>query len=70
MPRGNGTGPPSGNRRGGQGQGGGQGRGGAGFGGPGGNCVCPSCGHKQQHIQGQPCNSIKCPKCGAPMTRE
>jgi transposase len=38
--------------------------------GPGGNCVCPSCGHKVPHQIGQPCYNVKCPKCGTAMTRE
>ncbi|MCK5017036.1 MAG: hypothetical protein KAS32_08185 [Candidatus Peribacteraceae bacterium] len=37
--------------------------------GPQGDCVCPSCGHKSPHSRGQPCNEIKCPKCGSIMTR-
>lgn len=50
-------------------QGGGRGgRGGQGFG-PGGQCVCPSCGTKVPHKRGTPCNQIKCPKCGTMMTR-
>ena len=63
MPRGDGTGP------GGNINGKGQGRGGR-FSGPGGLCVCPGCGEKVKHIQGQPCNQQKCPKCGTMMTRE
>jgi len=39
-------------------------------GGPGGNCICPTCGHKVPHIAGQPCNQKVCPKCGIRMTRE
>jgi len=50
------------------GDGGRGGRGGQGFG-PGGQCVCPSCGTKVSHKRGTPCNQIKCPKCGAMMTR-
>ena len=38
--------------------------------GPGGNCVCPKCGHKESHAAGQPCNQKTCPKCGTAMTRE
>ena len=38
--------------------------------GPSGNCVCPSCGHKIQHVVGQPCYDKKCIKCGMQMTRE
>ena len=58
----------------GMGQGRGQGRGGrgrmGGFGlGPGGECVCPNCGYRVPHQRGVPCYTIKCPKCGTPMTR-
>jgi len=53
----------------GQGQGGGRGRqGGRGMG-PGGYCVCPSCGTKAPHQRGIPCYQRTCPKCGAKMTR-
>jgi hypothetical protein len=64
--------------RGGQG-GRGVGRGGRGQGrgggnkpgsGPGGNCVCPSCGHKEPHQAGQRCIDRNCPKCGTKMIRE
>lgn len=53
----------------------GAGRGGAGrmggsAAGPGGNCVCPNCGHKQPHVVGQPCVEQNCPKCGTRMIRE
>lgn len=37
--------------------------------GPGGQCVCPNCGHKVAHQVGVPCYTRKCPKCGAKMTR-
>jgi len=58
----------------GQGRGGRQGRGGqgreGGFAqGPGGQCLCPNCGHREPHQLAVPCYSRKCPKCGAPMTR-
>lgn len=73
MPRGDGTGPPGG---GGSGTGMGSGAGGGGRGrmggfalGPGGNCVCPSCGKTAPHVQGVPCNQKQCPSCGAAMTR-
>jgi hypothetical protein len=80
MPRGDGTGPfgqGPGTGRGmgrglgrGAGQGGGRGRMGS-FGlGPGGNCVCPSCGATMAHQVGVPCYQVKCPKCGQPMTRQ
>jgi predicted Fe-Mo cluster-binding NifX family protein len=56
----------------GMGRGGGKGRsGGNRLGaGPGGNCVCPSCGEKLGHQAGVPCYSVSCPKCGANMVRE
>lgn len=38
--------------------------------GPGGNCVCPSCGHKISHQAGQRCRDVECPKCGTKMMRE
>ncbi len=38
--------------------------------GPGGSCVCPSCGQRTPHTRGRPCNSITCPECGTRMTRE
>jgi len=37
--------------------------------GPGGECVCPSCGTRVPHQAGVPCYQQKCPKCGSPMTR-
>jgi len=70
MPRGDGTGPL------GQGPGIGRGRGrgrmsGGRLGaGPGGNCVCPSCGTRAVHQTGTPCASMSCPKCGTTMVRE
>ncbi len=46
-------------------------QGGRGYGrGPGGNCVCPSCGYKEPHTPGTPCYQKQCPKCGARMVRE
>jgi hypothetical protein len=72
MPRGDGTGP----RGQGPGTGRGMGRGGGGRGlrggfaaGPGGDCVFPSCGERVPHQTGTPCFDLKCPKCGATMTR-
>ena len=62
MPRGDGTGPPVD---------GGRGRmGGPSAAGPGGNCICPNCGHKAPHVAGQPCDQQACPKCGTTMARE
>jgi hypothetical protein len=58
MPGGDGKGPISGGQ--------GRGQGGAGA---GGSCVCPNCGHKINHQQGVPCNSLNCPKCGTKMAR-
>ena len=64
MPRGDGTGPPGDAER-------GRGRMGGPFAaGPGGNCLCPNCGHKVSHDAGQPCNQKTCPKCGTAMARE
>jgi len=83
MPGGDGTGPLGGGpgRGRGMGRGGGRGRmparrnfsvGGGGNrpdAGPGGNCVCPSCGAKAAHGVGVPCYSLDCPKCGTKMVR-
>jgi hypothetical protein len=63
MPRGDGTGPPRGGGRG-RGR-----RGGPSAAGPGGQCICPKCGHKVPHVVGRPCNQQTCPKCGTAMTR-
>jgi len=61
---------------GGQGSGTGRGMGGGGRmggtspgAGPGGDCVCPSCGARVIHTVGVPCYQSRCPKCGAPMVR-
>jgi hypothetical protein len=71
-----GRGGQGGGGQGGRGQGN-AGRGGRGMGGgnksgsgPGGNCVCPSCGHKEPHVAGQRCVDQTCPKCGTRMFRE
>ncbi len=54
----------------GRGGGRGPGRGGGPFAaGPGGECVCTKCGHRQPHAVGTPCNQEKCPKCGTHMAR-
>ena len=37
--------------------------------GPGGVCVCHECGYKNSHQAGHPCYRMKCPRCGAVMTR-
>lgn len=56
---------------GGRGQGQGPGRmGGSKAAGPGGQCICPNCGHKMPHQAGQPCYDHKCLRCGTKMTRE
>ena len=65
MPRGDGTGPPTG-----KGQRGGRMVGNRRGVGPVGNCVCPICGEKVSHRQGTPCYSMSCPKCGTKMMRE
>jgi predicted Fe-Mo cluster-binding NifX family protein len=44
--------------------------GGASVAGPGGNCVCPGCGHIEPHEVGVPCIGKQCPKCGRTMVRE
>lgn len=55
----------------GQGQGsGGRGKGNKPSSGPGGNCICPKCGHKEPHVAGQRCLDRVCPKCGTKMNRE
>ncbi len=65
--------------RGGHGQGrggGGQGKGrGMGGGtkpgaGPTGNCICPKCGYKVEHLVSERCIDRTCPKCGTQMVRE
>jgi len=38
--------------------------------GPGGTCVCPKCGHTEDHDRTEPCTDKKCPKCGTMMTRK
>ncbi len=74
MPRGDGTGPfgqgPGTGR--GMGRGGGRGRmgGNRAGAGPGGNCVCPSCGAQAPHQVGVPCASMNCPNCGFRMVRQ
>ena len=37
--------------------------------GPGGFCVCPSCGYKVKHVFGSPCNMKLCPKCKTKLVR-
>ena len=63
-----GQGPGSGR---GMGRGGGRGRMGGNRpgAGPGGECVCPSCGAKVSHQAGVPCYNVNCPKCGSRMVR-
>lgn len=38
--------------------------------GPGGDCVCPQCGHQEPHERGAPCAQKRCPKCGTVMNRD
>ncbi|MBN1629685.1 MAG: hypothetical protein JW990_07975 [Thermoleophilia bacterium] len=38
--------------------------------GPGGDCICPGCGHRESHPTGEPCTEIACPECGTAMVRE
>ena len=49
--------------------GGGMGRLGGSAEGPGGECLCLNCGHREPHEIGDPCMHKKCPKCGVTMTR-
>jgi len=65
MPRGDGTGPPTGN-----GQRGGRMRGTRAGAGPSGQCICPSCGERAPHKLGAPCYAMSCPECGTKMVRE
>ena len=67
MPRGNGSGPLGGGS--GMGRGMGRGAGNRQGIGPGGDCICPTCGMKVLHQAGIPCSSMSCPKCGARMVR-
>ncbi len=67
--RGQGAGRGAGQGRGGQGSGG-RGDGDKPGSGPGGNCVCPHCGHQEPHVAGQRCLDQTCPKCGTKMTRQ
>jgi hypothetical protein len=76
MPLGDGTGPEGRGPGTGRGMGMGAGRGRGRMGGdkpgsgPGGNCVCPSCGTTVVHTRGIPCFTRACPKCGARLTRQ
>lgn len=74
MPFGDGTGPMGQGPGIGRGAGNGRGRGRMGKSnageGPGGYCVCPNCKTRIPHQPGNPCYSIKCPKCGVQMIRE
>jgi len=67
---GNGQGRGAGQGQGGSGGGGGRGGGNKPGSGPGGNCICPKCGHKEPHVAGKRCYDQTCPKCGTRMTRE
>lgn len=70
MPQRDGTGPSEGGGPG-TGRGGGRGRmrGTKSGAGPGGECVCPSCGTTAPHQVGLPCYLTECPKCGTSMER-
>lgn len=74
--QGRGQGDGKGRGQGGRGQGmagrgGGRGRmGGPLAAGPAGSCVCPKCGHTEQHQRGLPCVERQCPKCGTAMVRQ
>ncbi len=74
MPRGVGMGSSGSGQGSGQGSGRGKGRGNmAGMragAGPGGECICPSCGATAVHQAGIPCYQSKCPKCGTSLARK
>ncbi|HNP74979.1 MAG TPA: cation diffusion facilitator family transporter [bacterium] len=38
--------------------------------GPGGQCFCPKCGHKQSHQRSRPCQETVCPVCGSKLERK
>ena len=38
--------------------------------GPGGHCICPSCGMDVPHRRGTHCQDERCPNCGAKMLRQ
>jgi predicted Fe-Mo cluster-binding NifX family protein len=38
--------------------------------GPVGKCVCPRCGHEEEHQPGVPCIKRVCPKCGVNLVRK
>ncbi len=69
MGRGGGGGKTGGQGRGQGGMGSGR-KGGPLAGGPNGFCICPECGQREPHKRGEPCQGMKCPKCGAMMQRE
>ncbi|MBW2555191.1 MAG: hypothetical protein JRE20_13845 [Deltaproteobacteria bacterium] len=74
MPIGDETGPPEGGSETGRGMEEDSGRGRMGGSkpgaGPGGECVCPSCGTTASHQAGIPCYQIECPTCGKSMVRK
>jgi len=37
--------------------------------GPKGECYCPNCRFRRPHLINVPCYTMKCPQCGALMTR-
>lgn len=37
--------------------------------GPGGTCICPECGHKEEHERNTDCKTLKCPHCGTVLER-
>jgi len=39
-------------------------------GGPGGECVCPKCGHTIPHQRGVPCSALKCKQCDINLERK
>jgi hypothetical protein len=68
MPFGDGTGPRAQGLKKGKGVGRAR-KGGRPGSGPGGTCICPSCGISVLHQAGVSCSSMICPWCGSEMIR-
>lgn len=33
-------------------------------------CICPACGHREAHVRGVPCTTMRCTECGNSLIRE